>query len=1091
MSLQHFVHLFIGREMKDFRDLFSDTFHRLNPEIPDAFFTPLLLETDKQGISGFSALPSSDSLDSMELNQTDRETSIINFFDDIYSRKVSVGNPGNKSMVIAIWCRLFDNKPEDCNLTIEEILGELLRTLGKCRSNISIEVNGFTNDAVSFFIPEVARRLSPDIYRTNFNKNEAFLAQNRGNLQAIRLISNFNIDDVALNLNLEEIARVCSEFAAIQCLHYLDLYRPLASSAPNFESFGLSSIVFDLQYYRDYISNRIIIDKISEENIGSRRFNLNLLAGKSNPLLKEIIGEIKSFYEKYGTDAKAKLALGKGVNDSEAVAAVDKELNNIIENLRNKISGLLESDNLSLFEREALMNLILGDDCEMFEVSNVNADEVIIDDIIDEATQYYTSLDPEGDTLQRVTQQQIKSIRTQMRNIASVNREREKRLEALDRNRKQVRDQRNHFDGNGYRFGDTDYKVDLQVDTIPLTDTYVPSMVNVANIDLRNRFMSVRNQGSQGCCSAFAVAAVIEAMRNDKRRYSPAFLYWNARVLADNTQVDSGSSINQVIIGGVEKGDCYENSMEYNADLYNVPPTEDAFKEAENCKILKALNVNLNLDDIKSALAEGFPVIIAAKIFDSFANTKGGFVPRPSRSEINSEGRTDGHGNHAMVICGFSDKEKVFVVRNSWGREFGDDGYCYISYSYAKKYFLQAAIITEVTPTEEERRPEATTTLNFNESDSTIQAAILQNLIDDDKDTLEELAAASTRLKTKWTENVERLGNVNIQHQLVKGEQNRLESQIFDEDATINSLTSEVPGKVKAFKVRWWKVLAYLVVASLLATWAVIEIPDSMWVWTGFALIVGSTLIAFGRYVFSWKSYRQSLLDEIQAHSDHKDKINSIKVSLALQGHIRGKMLRDVGNYRLDLQNKKNALHSFNQAVIDLYERKEKELARMSPEVPYPFLTVLDNRKLDKFYETNREKLTSIINFRNLAERYNVDDSLFDLFVATPEFVKIIEDVIKDFSMRDYLIEQGSATRWTFLPAIDSLSDVIKELEQHALPFCRYNAHIDNHDIEKYIFAKDLRESDISRISRYFERHPMPIATHDRFTVSILNIVRY
>ena len=37
---------------------------------------------------------------------------------------------------------------------------------------------------------------------------------------------------------------------------------------------------------------------------------------------------------------------------------------------------------------------------------------------------------------------------------------------------------------------------------------------------------------------------------------------------------------------------------------------------------------------------------------------------------------------HAMAIVGFDDDQQVFIVRNSWGPDWGDDGYCYISYDY-------------------------------------------------------------------------------------------------------------------------------------------------------------------------------------------------------------------------------------------------------------------------------------------------------------------------------------------------------------------------------------------------------------------------
>ena len=36
-----------------------------------------------------------------------------------------------------------------------------------------------------------------------------------------------------------------------------------------------------------------------------------------------------------------------------------------------------------------------------------------------------------------------------------------------------------------------------------------------------------------------------------------------------------------------------------------------------------------------------------------------------------------------MLIVGYNDRQQVFIVRNSWGEQWGDKGYCYIPYDYA------------------------------------------------------------------------------------------------------------------------------------------------------------------------------------------------------------------------------------------------------------------------------------------------------------------------------------------------------------------------------------------------------------------------
>ena len=37
-------------------------------------------------------------------------------------------------------------------------------------------------------------------------------------------------------------------------------------------------------------------------------------------------------------------------------------------------------------------------------------------------------------------------------------------------------------------------------------------------------------------------------------------------------------------------------------------------------------------------------------------------------------------GGHSLVACGFDDEKEALLVRNSWSRDWGDDGYGWLSY---------------------------------------------------------------------------------------------------------------------------------------------------------------------------------------------------------------------------------------------------------------------------------------------------------------------------------------------------------------------------------------------------------------------------
>lgn len=63
---------------------------------------------------------------------------------------------------------------------------------------------------------------------------------------------------------------------------------------------------------------------------------------------------------------------------------------------------------------------------------------------------------------------------------------------------------------------------------------------------------------------------------------------------------------------------------------------------------------------------------------------------------------SDKDSYHAMVICGYSDKEAYFIVRNSWGTQFGDNGYCYLPYELFRMngYIDAAYVVTGINLTD-------------------------------------------------------------------------------------------------------------------------------------------------------------------------------------------------------------------------------------------------------------------------------------------------------------------------------------------------------------------------------------------------------
>jgi C1A family cysteine protease len=205
-----------------------------------------------------------------------------------------------------------------------------------------------------------------------------------------------------------------------------------------------------------------------------------------------------------------------------------------------------------------------------------------------------------------------------------------------------------------------------------------------SKVDLRPYLTQVEDQSAVGSCVANSLVGAYEYLAKrqlgDSGDVSRLFVYYFARVYDGSEGEDVGCTITNAIKVLEEYGSCTEETWPYDLDLVNETPDDDAVDEASNFLIEEANEINIDLYEMKHCLAEGFPFVFALKLFKTFDHArKKGIVPIP---KLNSEEGRESHGNHAMLCVGYLDNHKLFIVRNSWGEDWGDKGYCYIPYEY-------------------------------------------------------------------------------------------------------------------------------------------------------------------------------------------------------------------------------------------------------------------------------------------------------------------------------------------------------------------------------------------------------------------------
>jgi C1A family cysteine protease len=204
-------------------------------------------------------------------------------------------------------------------------------------------------------------------------------------------------------------------------------------------------------------------------------------------------------------------------------------------------------------------------------------------------------------------------------------------------------------------------------------------------VDLRPQCPPIYDQGQLGSCTANAIAAAFEFEqgKTNLQDFLPSrlFIYYNERAVEGTTNQDSGARIRDGIKSVVKQGVCPETEWPYTTNMSTVtekPPAPD-YTDALQNKVIAYHKVTQNLNQMKGCLASGYPFVFGFTVYDSFETPqvqKTGIVPMPNP---NTEQQI---GGHAVMAVGYDDAQQRFIVRNSWGGDWGMQGYCTMPYAY-------------------------------------------------------------------------------------------------------------------------------------------------------------------------------------------------------------------------------------------------------------------------------------------------------------------------------------------------------------------------------------------------------------------------
>ncbi|MDJ0824868.1 MAG: C1 family peptidase [Rhodobacter sp.] len=227
-------------------------------------------------------------------------------------------------------------------------------------------------------------------------------------------------------------------------------------------------------------------------------------------------------------------------------------------------------------------------------------------------------------------------------------------------------------------------------------------------IDLRADWWTISDQGNSGACVGFATADgvlrwlyVTRGMMDRRDKPSARFI-WMANKETDDltshptTFLDTAGTSTKLALKVARKYGCVpDNMLKMQGKLSKLNPTS-FFAVASQYRIDSFYNLYEGVEEdqrlvkLKSWISTNGPVLTRLEANETFRK----YQPEDGILEFYDD--SEQIGGHAVCFVGYTPDH--FIVRNSWGENWGHGGFGYVSNQYVLQAFDEAygAILNKV-----------------------------------------------------------------------------------------------------------------------------------------------------------------------------------------------------------------------------------------------------------------------------------------------------------------------------------------------------------------------------------------------------------
>jgi C1A family cysteine protease len=202
-------------------------------------------------------------------------------------------------------------------------------------------------------------------------------------------------------------------------------------------------------------------------------------------------------------------------------------------------------------------------------------------------------------------------------------------------------------------------------------EAVIPARVDWRNFGGHNYITGIRDQGECGSCYAFAATAVLESriLITSHTPDTDLDLSEQSMVSCDtnNMGCDGGfldSAFDFLKTTGATLESCYPYTSGESGIAGDCIGCADW--RQNTYKITSFEDVSTSVKSIKSSIAEHGPVMVGFIVYSDFFYYKSGIYRHITGLA---------EGGHAVAIVGYDDTERCWIVKNSWGPNWGENGF--------------------------------------------------------------------------------------------------------------------------------------------------------------------------------------------------------------------------------------------------------------------------------------------------------------------------------------------------------------------------------------------------------------------------------